>query len=408
MLQSGSCNCELDSLLSALAGQQAVDQAAAEGVAAANAVDDVQVVLLGEAVLARSNIVQHSAPAVVECAVALTQGDSDLLEVELVSQLLGNALVALSVQLAAVDIGSLGLDAEHVLCVLLVGDADVNVLAQIGHGSAGLLTGPQLAAVVQVAADLHAVSLSSLAGLAADLDNILAQSRGDAGEVEPIHALEDLIPIKVGRLSQLDSAVGTVVDADGTTLRSALLVVVDAHTVTAAGDHAGINAVATQAVDSGLTDSVCGELGNESCVQTVVGQRNSNVSLAAAEGELQAVGLNETLVVEGLQTDHQFAKSNDFHWLFSFISGVSSSRRRAYPVRRGFYGKRGQALMPAPDGRQSRRSRLPCSRQRSCRSSRSCCPDRTSRRAETGGRWRGPRCCSRWRCGHWCRGRASS
>ena len=71
---------------------------------------------------------RHSAPAVVECAVALTQGDSHLLEVELVSQLLGNALVALSVQLAAVDVGSLSLDAEHVLCVLLVGDADVNVL----------------------------------------------------------------------------------------------------------------------------------------------------------------------------------------------------------------------------------------------------------------------------------------
>ena len=338
MLQSRSSNSELNSFLSALAGQQAVDQAAAEGVTAANAVDDVQVILLGEAVLVGSNIVQHSAPAVVESAVALTQGDSDLLEVELVSQLLGNALVALSVQLAAVDIGSLGLDAEHVLCVLLVGDAHVNVLAQIGHGSAGLLTGPQLAAVVQVAADLHAMSLSSLAGLAADLDNVLAQSRGDAGEVEPIHALKDLLPIKVGRLSQLDRAVSTVVDADGTTLRSALLVVVDAHTVTAAGDHAGINAVAAQAVDSGLTDRVCGELGNEGCVQAVVGQRNSNVGLAAAEGELQAVSLNETLVVEGLQTDHQFAKSNDSHWLFSFISGVSSSRRRAYPLRRGFYG----------------------------------------------------------------------
>ena len=153
---------------------------------------------------------------------------------ELVSQLLGDALVALSVQLAAVDVSSLSLDAEHVLSVLLVGDADINVLAQIGHGSASLLTGPQLAAVVQVAADLHAVSLSSLAGLQADLDDICAQSRGDAGEVEPIDTLEDLIPVEIGRLSQLDRAVGTVVDADRAALRSALLVVVDADTVTAA------------------------------------------------------------------------------------------------------------------------------------------------------------------------------
>ena len=258
---------------------------------------------------------------------------------ELVSQLLCNALVALSIQLAAVDIGSLGLDAEHVLCVLLVGDAHVNVLAQLGHSLASLLAGPQLAAVVQVAADLHAVSLSSLAGLQADLNNICTQSRGDAGEVEPVHALEDLIPIKVGGLSQLDGAVGTVVDADGTTLRSTLLVVVDANAIAAAGDHAGVNAVTAQAVDSGLTDCVCGELSDESCVQTVVGQRNSNVCLAAAEGELQAVSLNETLVVERLQTDHQFAKSNDFHWLFSFYLQVFMTFCcGASPAQQGFYG----------------------------------------------------------------------
>ena len=65
---------------------------------------------------------------------ALTQGDGHLLEVELVGQLLGHALVALVVQGAAVDVGGLGLDAEHVLGVLLVGDADVHVLAQVGHG----------------------------------------------------------------------------------------------------------------------------------------------------------------------------------------------------------------------------------------------------------------------------------
>ena len=67
-----------------------------------------------------------------------------------------------------------------------------------------------------------------------------------------VHTLEDLIPIKVGGLCQLDSAVGTVVDADGTTLRSTLLVVVDANAIAAAGDHAGVNAVTAQAVDLSL------------------------------------------------------------------------------------------------------------------------------------------------------------
>ena len=157
------------------------------------------------------------------------------------------------------------------------------------------------------------MSLSSLAGLQADLHDICAQSRGDAGEVEPIHALEDLIPVEVRGLSQLDSAVSTVVDADRAALRSALLVVVDAHTVAAADDHAGVHTVTAQAVDSGLANSVCGELGDESSIQAVVSQRNCNVGLAAAEGELQAVSLDKALVVERLQTNHQFAKSNDFH-----------------------------------------------------------------------------------------------
>jgi hypothetical protein len=157
------------------------------------------------------------------------------------------------------------------------------------------------------------MSLSSLAGLAADLNNILAQSRGDAGEVEPVHALEDGIPVEVSGGSQLNGGVGAVIDADGTTLRSALLVEVDANAIAAAGDLAGVNAVAAQAVHSGLTDGMGGQLGNEGCVDAVVGQRNGNIGLAAAEAELQIVGLNEALIVERLQTDHQFAKSNDFH-----------------------------------------------------------------------------------------------
>ena len=48
----------------------------------------------------------------------------------------------------------------------------VHILAQIGHGLARLLAGPELAAVVQVAGDLDAVRLGRLAGLAADIDNI--------------------------------------------------------------------------------------------------------------------------------------------------------------------------------------------------------------------------------------------
>ena len=56
-----------------------------------------------------------------------------------------------------------------------------------------------------------------------------------------------------------------------------------------------------------------GQLGHVDGIGAVVGQRNSNVGLTAAEAELQVVSLDKALVVVGLQTDHQFAKSNDFH-----------------------------------------------------------------------------------------------
>ena len=243
----------------------------------------------------------------------LTQGDGHLLKAELVSQLLGHRLIALVVNLAGVDVGGLGLNAEHVLGVLLVGDAHVHVLAQLGHSLPGLLTGPQLAAVVEVAGDLHAPLLGGLTGLLAGLHQVGAQSGGDAGEVEPVHALEDLVPVKVAGLGLLDGGVGAVVDAHAAALGGALLVEVDAHTVAAADDHGGVYAVAAQGVDRGLADGVGGQLGHIGGIQTVVGQRDGHVGLAAAEGELQVIGLDKTLIVIGLEPDHQLAEGNNFH-----------------------------------------------------------------------------------------------
>ena len=51
VLQGGSRHRKLHRGLGVLAGQQGVDQAAAEAVAAADTVDDVQMIQLGEAVL---------------------------------------------------------------------------------------------------------------------------------------------------------------------------------------------------------------------------------------------------------------------------------------------------------------------------------------------------------------------
>lgn len=113
-------------------------------------------------------------------------GCSYLLEAELVGELLSDALVALVVQLTAVDVGVLGLDAEDVLCIFFIGDADVHVLAEVGHSGSCLLSRPQLAAVVQVTGDLDTALLGGLAGFLADLYEVFTESRCDTGKVEPI------------------------------------------------------------------------------------------------------------------------------------------------------------------------------------------------------------------------------
>ena len=68
---------------------------------------------------------------------------------------------------------------------------------------------------------------------------------------------------------------------------------------------------------------------------TEVSQGNSDVGLAAAEGGLERGSLNETLVIEGLQAEHQLAKSDNLCHdrispvisFFSVLCGIKT----AYP-----------------------------------------------------------------------------
>ena len=55
-----------------------------------------------------------------------------------------------------------------------------------------------------------------------------------------------------------------------------------------------------------------GQLCNKGGVQAVVGQGYGDVGLAAAEGELQVVGLDKALIVIGLEPDHQLAEGDYF------------------------------------------------------------------------------------------------
>ena len=231
---------------------------------------------------------------------------------ELVRQLLGDTLVALMVQAAAVDVSGFGLDAENVLGILLVGDTQVYILAQLCHSLPGLVTSPQLTPVVQVAGDLAAVSLGGLTGIPTGGHHVFSQGRGDAGEMEPFGPRKDGIPVEILRLGLLDGGVGPVVDAHGTPLGSTLFIEINAHPVAATDNFGGIHAVAPQAVHRRLADGVGRELGDVGHIHTVIGQGHRYVGFAAAEGEFHMVALDKALVVVGLQTQHQFTEGNDF------------------------------------------------------------------------------------------------
>ena len=268
---------------------------------------------------------EHARPVVLAGGDGGAQGDGHGLEAEALGQLAGHALIALVVQLSPRNVGVGGLDAEDVLGVLLVGDAHVHIPAQLGHGLAGLLPGPQLLAVVQVAGDGDALGLGDLDGLLADGGHVGAQGGGDAGKVEPVRPLKDLVPVEVGGGGGGDGGAGPVIDDLGGPLAGALLQEVDAHPVAAPDDVGHIHAVAAHLVDGGLSDVVGGELGDESGVQPVIGQGDGHVGLAAAVSGSQRGGLNEPVVALGGQTEHDLAEGN--HSLSHFHGPPSRFQR---------------------------------------------------------------------------------
>ena len=105
-----------------VAPQQRADQPGGEAVAAAHAVDDLDLVPAGE----RRGPVreQHRRPPVAAGADALAQRDRHLVEPEPPRQLPGDVAVDVAVEFSPRDVRAV--DAEHALGVLLVGDADVD------------------------------------------------------------------------------------------------------------------------------------------------------------------------------------------------------------------------------------------------------------------------------------------
>ena len=137
VLQCRSSYCELQCLCLSLLGQETVDQTTRERVTTTYAVDDrVDIIVL--ALVEVLAVIDKSLPAVVCSRERLTESRNNILESELLHHTLEDAVVTLSICLAALYV-SIWLEAQAELSIFLITDANVNVLHQRTHYRDSLL-----------------------------------------------------------------------------------------------------------------------------------------------------------------------------------------------------------------------------------------------------------------------------
>ena len=202
--------------------------------------------------------------------------DDDLLRTrETRHQLLGHAAKTALVDGTGCggDVEALGVDAEHLVGILLVAEDDVAALHEGGHHLGGLLAVfPEVLAVIEVAADGQAETVRGADRFKADVSRTLAESRGDTGPVEPLCPVQYLIPVYHARLDGGDGRAGTVVDDLARPRHGAGLEEIDPQTVTAGDAAAGINPVRTEVADATAGYIVVREAGDEPDIHAEIGE----------------------------------------------------------------------------------------------------------------------------------------
>ena len=120
--------------------QQTMNQATGERIATTYAVDNrVDFVTLG--LIELLTIIDKRLPAVERCTETLAKRRNNILEAKLLTHLLEDTLVTSSVSLSTLHV-SIGLEAKAKLCILLVANADIDILHQRAHDGDSLLTSP--------------------------------------------------------------------------------------------------------------------------------------------------------------------------------------------------------------------------------------------------------------------------
>ena len=189
----------------------------------------------------------------------------------------------------------------------------VHIGQALGAEVAGLVPGPEGGAEVAVEADGQTLLLGLLEHIDDEAAAVGGQSRGNAAQVQPVEALQQLVQIDLREIVLGDGAVLAVIDDLGGADAVARLQIVSTQTVRGSlvrlgEDHRGaVHIVGAQPAHGALAQAVVGHHAEERAVHTQVCQCQRNVGLAAAVAGLKVGSHAQLFVVRRGQAQHDLA-----------------------------------------------------------------------------------------------------
>ncbi len=292
--------------------KEAVNETGGKAIAPTDAVDDVSdlVTTAQEEVLP---VGQTGRPAVMGSAVRFAERDGDLAKRWVFAEHgFGELAVLIVREMPGFDI-NIERDAEALLAILLVGDTDIGVAEEIGHDLLGFPAPlPEIFAKVQVNGRLSAERLCLAKSVDGEGSRRFAESRSDAGNVEPSNALQLIGPGDAVGRGNSDGAAGAIVDNLGRTLIRAGFHEVDTEAAGPARDVTRINTEAAQFSDTSLGERVVARKNSQvAAFAAELGNGYSNVSFATSPSCDELGGLKEALESGRRQAEHDLAEGGN-------------------------------------------------------------------------------------------------
>ena len=163
-----------------------------------------------------------------------------------------------------------------------------------------------------------------------------AERRGDAGDMEPRRAVEDLRPVDGAGRHLADRGSGAVVDHHRCALAGAALGEVDADAIAAARDRVGAHAFGAQRADRRVADRILRQPRDIPAVEPELREADGDVRLAAAEGGDERRRLQQALEPGRAQAQHDLAERHDLCRHHAFPGCALRAAATLATIRRAF------------------------------------------------------------------------